>query len=479
MRTLVPVALVCLLLAAAFPMPAAATGCSNPGLSHDCLAAPREWLANPVTWSNAGATTEPGEPTACDGETVHASVWLTLEVLAPGGADAFKVNFDAPFWATLGAYTMSSAGTLSPVACHASWEDEGRHHPALFLPCVAGRVYHIQVGGQSPSDVGSFDLSESRWRKFDLSLSEPCPFKASPPGLTYLSPPTAGDGEIRVSWSEPYWTGGRGVSITHYNLYSAPTCSGAFELLATTTGRSHTHTGLGANATRCYRAAAVNVAGEGAHSSARSATTWDVPRAPRSLAIAPAGAGELRLTWLASPDAGGPAPILRQHVYRAPAAEGPFTLLATPAGDATSYVDAGLGSGATWHYRVSAENVVGEGAPGASAHATTWDVPDAPSDVRIRHRLTPGPIAFEVSWTAPTTSAPFTHYRVYRATESGGPATFIGDVPSTQTTYVDGGRGVLVDYHYEVRAWNPAHESAPSARACSVYPMETPLFRCR
>lgn len=54
----------------------------------------------------------------------------------------------------------------------------------------------------------------------------------------------------------------------------------------------------------------------------------------------------------------------------------------------------------------------------------------------------------------------------------------MAEVPRGVTSFTDRARGVLVDAHYEVRASNPAGLSAASARACSVYPLESPLARC-
>jgi hypothetical protein len=157
--------------------PAQGSSCSS-GPLNDCLDDAIEWRANPASFSNAGATMEPGEPSQCDGATVHRSIWLKLEVLEPGGRDPFKVNLGADFWITAGAYAAASDGTLALVACQASWEDEGRHNPTLYLPCTPGAVYWIQLGGQSLADQGPISISQSRYWKFEgPTLSDPCPFK--------------------------------------------------------------------------------------------------------------------------------------------------------------------------------------------------------------------------------------------------------------------------------------------------------------
>lgn len=475
MRALVVVLL--LSLATLPPPPVAATGCAG-GAANDCVADAVEWFAEPALLSNVGATMEPGEPSTCDGATVHRSVWLRIDVLAPGAGDPFQVVFDAPFWATAGAYALAGDGSLAQVACQASWEDEGRWSPRLYLPCTAGATYWLQVGGQSNADVGTFSLREERYWKFDRTLSEACPFEATLPSAPRMYLPTGGNGQITVSWVEPAWDGGRTVAISHYRVYgtSDPACASGFELLGEPTSRSFLESGLAPETRRCYEVTAVNPVGEGPSEPARSATTWALPRAPLGLSVAPAGAGELALAWSPSPDQESPTPVTAHRVYRAQSVDGPFELVGATDGDARGHVDAGLARGTTWHYRVSAVSAVGEGPLGDAAWGTTWTTPGTPRDVTVRQPL--GLPSFEVTWTPPGDGAPFTHYRIYRASAADGPATLVGEVPASTLRYSERAPGVLVDYHYEVRASNPSGEGAPSTRGCAVWPLESPLARC-
>lgn len=457
--------------------PASATGCST-GPVNDCEASAIEWFAKPQNYSNFGATMEPGEPATCEGRAVHRSVWFTLEVLSPGASDPFMVEMTTDFWATLGVYERAPGGGLSLLSCTASWEDEGQHDPVDFLPCTAGKTYWIQVGGQSPDDHGTFELSESRFWKFDRTLSAPCPFKATLPTEPRGVTATGGAGQITLTWTEPWWDGGRLTDIVRYNVYRADTCAGPFTLLGSSGGRAYVNGGLAPAASYCYRVTAVNGVGEGPSEPGRSASSWPLPRPPVGLAVAPAGDGELRLTWSASPDAAGPARMLAHRIYRAEAPAGPFALVGAVGAEDTTWTDGGLGRGATAHYRVSAVSEVGESAAGDVASATTWAVPGVPRDVQARHRVGIAPVEFVVSWRAPADATPFSEYRVYRASSSTGAAQLAGTVSAGSTEFVDRWRGALLDYHYEVRAANPAGEGAPSARACAVFPWETFLARC-
>lgn len=471
MRLVPPVLL--LLVLSSFPIaPVAASGC---GGSNDALDCASEWFAKPESFSNVGATMEPGEPSTCDGETVHRSIWLRLEVLSPGAADPFEVEMTTSMWATFGAYTRATDGTLSLVACAASWQDEDgeQHAPTLYLPCTAGATYWLQVGGRSLADAGSFHLVESQFRKFDGELSEPCAFKATLPTGPRIGAPSPGAGRVVVGWVEPWWDGGRTTSISSYRVYRAPSCDGAFTFVGSTASRAYPDDGLPANATFCYHVTAVNAVGEGPASAARSATTWPLPVAPASVQASAAGDGELAVSW--APASSGPAPIRAYRVYAAAAQEGPFVPLSDAAG--TAFTDAGLDDGVTRFYRVSAVNDVGEGPWSGVASATTWAVPGAPRDLEARHRVTIALAGFELAWSAPAEATPFTSYRIYRAVGDGA-MTLAGEVAASQTSFADSWREPLTTHRYEVRAANPAGESEPSAAACIVFPVGSPLADC-
>ena len=466
-------------LAALAPFaPVAATSCSGGTPANDCIAGALEWFAKTETFSNAGATMEAGEPSTCDGETVHRSTWFTIEVLSPGSPDAFMLEMDAPFMSTLGVYTRNADGSFHPVSCAAAWEDEGLQQPFAFPACTPGTIYWIQVGSQSPSVGGSFQLSESRYWKFDMTLSQICPFKPTVPTEPRLYAPTGGNGAVSVSWVEPWWDGGNTISLSHYKVYRADTCSAAFSLIGTTTARSYHDSGLPAATSRCYKVTAVNAVGEGPSEPGRSATTWSPPRPPATPTVSRGGDGELIVSWQASLDHAGPAPMSAYRVYAGAEAAGPFTLLASLASTARTHTQTGLADGQTVHYRVSAVNVVGEGARSDAASATTWALPGAPRNVDVRHNLGPSQVEFRVSWSAPTEATPFTEYLVYRASSPDATPQHIGSVGSAQTSFVDRNRGAFIDYYYEVRAANPAGASLASSRECIVYPFDTALARC-
>ncbi len=90
-----------------------------------------------------------------------------------------------------------------------------------------------------------------------------------------------------------------------------------------------------------------------------------VPSAPGSLAAA-ASPGQVVLTWTAA-TAGVSVPVTAYKVYRGTASGGE-TLLTT-LGAVLTYTDTAVSGGATYYYKVSAVNAVGEGALSSEAYA--------------------------------------------------------------------------------------------------------------
>ncbi len=124
-------------------------------------------------------------------------------------------------------------------------------------------------------------------------------------------------------------------------------------------------------------------------------------------------------------------------------------------------------------------NSVGEGPAEPGRSATTWSPPRPPVDLEVTRG---GDGELKLAWEpSPDAGAPaaMVEHRVQVARSPGGPAELVDEVESIYTRFYDTRRLPLQDYHYEVRAWNPAGEGVPSARACIVLPFETPVVNCR
>jgi hypothetical protein len=93
-----------------------------------------------------------------------------------------------------------------------------------------------------------------------------------------------------------------------------------------------------------------------------------VPQAPTGLTAAP-GNAQVVLTWVAPSDNGWSA-ITGYKVYRSATENGTYALISSPSG--LNYTNTGLTDDQTYWYKVSAVNVVGEG---AQSHATSVVLP--------------------------------------------------------------------------------------------------------
>ena len=190
-----------------------------------------------------------------------------------------------------------------------------------------------------------------------------------------------------------------------------------------------------------------------------------VPNAPTLTAAVAGGAGGIALTWT-RPGSRGASPS-GYRVYRGTASGGETAIAAL--GSATSYVDSSVTPGATYYYRVSARDSLGEGplsnelSAKASAAAT---VPAAP----VLTAATPGVGSISLAWKPPSSDggASITGYVVSRATASGGetPLATLGNV----TSYTDSAVSEGTTYYYVVRAVNsvgagPSRTSASRRRS--------------
>ncbi len=123
----------------------------------------------------------------------------------------------------------------------------------------------------------------------------------------------------------------------------------------------------------------------------------------------------------------------------------------------TDYRDDGLAAGVTRHYRVSAINFNGAGAPSNVASATTEEVvPGAPRSLTALAR---GTSAVELRWRAPSSggSTPITGYRIeVSRTGTGGWLVLEANTGSTATTFRHDGLTPNSTRHYRVAAINRA-----------------------
>ena len=197
--------------------------------------------------------------------------------------------------------------------------------------------------------------------------------------------------------------------------------------------------------------------------------------APSGLAAAVAGPASgppsgVVLTW--TDNATAPAATLAR-VERAsnPGFSTDVTSYTTGAADIT-YTDTAVIEGATYYYRVRAENDSTTSAWSNPVSITFTTVPAAPGGLTatVTGPLSGPPAGVTLNWTNPADGAPVTQLMVRRATDPGfttGLTTFT--LGATATTYTDTAVVQGVTYYYQVQAQNEVSNSAWSNTASIVF----------
>ena len=183
-----------------------------------------------------------------------------------------------------------------------------------------------------------------------------------------------GTSRIELSWREP--TSNGGSRITGYRIEVSEDVGGSWDDLVANSHNTRTtyvHTGLEPATRRHYRVSAINRIGVGRPSRAASAITdATVPHAPTGLTATAVTSTRIDLFWLAPAYDGGAA-VTGYRIEVSENATAWTDLVVNTGSRATTYSHTGLMPGSTRHYRVSAINRVGPGAPSDTASAATDD----------------------------------------------------------------------------------------------------------
>ena len=240
---------------------------------------------------------------------------------------------------------------------------------------------------------------------------------ATVPGSPANVVATPGNAQAVVSWTPPPDNGG--AAITSYVVTASP---GGRQVTVDGPTTQATFTHLTNGTTYSFTVAAANRVGTGSASSPSTPVTPATTPAAPQLSATP-GNGSVLLSWT-SPDNGGSA-ITGYRLYRGTTSGGE-TLLASP-GNVSTYTDASVQNGATYYYKVSAVNGVGEGALSAEAVASPTAPPTPAS--------TPAPSATPMPTPTPSptpTPASITG-RTLTAGNSATSATTVSTAPITPT----------------------------------------------
>jgi fibronectin type 3 domain-containing protein len=267
---------------------------------------------------------------------------------------------------------------------------------------------------------------------------------ATPQGLAV----TGGNGILSLTWTEV-------PGATSYTLHRAGSPEGPFTELATLATPSAVDTQVTNGTTYYYAVSASNAGGESARSAAVSAIPLAPPGVPSGLS-AFATNGVVSLSWNPAPRA------LGYRVRRATTATGPFEPIG--ASVETTFDDATVTNGTTYHYSVCSQNDGGESAPSTPVAATPVAAPRAPTGLQISS----GNGRVAISWS-PAPRA--TSYSVRRSSAAGGPYVPIAAPAIPQHLDTDVKNGTT--WYYVITALNAGGESGPSAEA-SATPIGTP-----
>ena len=257
-----------------------------------------------------------------------------------------------------------------------------------------------------------------------------------PDAPTSLSSPSATllHTSLAVTYVAPVFSGE--APILSFSIYRAVIAGGPFTLI-TSVGANINEvelTELSLRTNYFIVVTAVNRAGESQLSSTLSTRTIALPGAPTNLA-APASTllnSSFVVTWSAPAD-DGDASVNSYVVYVGAALEGPFFVLASPAGAGLSASVSGLAERVTRYITVSAHNRAGEGANSSVLVVSTIARPTTPTFIVAPvGSVTKDSIL--LSWQPPLDdgSAPVWGYRLYNSSTASvlGVATDIGNVTS-------------------------------------------------
>ncbi|MDE0073693.1 MAG: fibronectin type III domain-containing protein [Gammaproteobacteria bacterium] len=253
-----------------------------------------------------------------------------------------------------------------------------------------GRTWNIIVRrntnsrGTTASDVNNLEPATTRhYRVAAINTAGTGPFSNTAHATTEATVPGAprsldaeadGTSRIELSWREP--TSNGGSRITGYRIEVSEDGGVRWDDLVANshnTRTTHVHPGLEPATRRHYRVSAINRIGVGRASRVASAITdATVPDAPTGLTATAVTSTQIDLFWLA-PAYNGGAPVTGYRIEVSENGTAWTDLRTNTQSRATAFQHTGLMPGSTRHYRVSAINRVGPGAPSDTASAATDD----------------------------------------------------------------------------------------------------------
>jgi hypothetical protein len=175
------------------------------------------------------------------------------------------------------------------------------------------------------------------------------------------------------------------------------------------------------------------------------------PAAPSPATATATSLSQINLAWANVAGEDG------YRLYRGLSATGPWTSIASPGANVTSFADTGLAMGTTYHYQVVAFNAGGDSPPATASARTLADTtaPSAPKSLKASG----GRGKISLTWGASTDTggSGLAGYKVFRATASAGPYSQIAT--TTTTSYADTAVTKGKVFYYYVKAGNTSLKS--------------------
>ena len=316
----------------------------------------------------------PATPTGLTGTFTHESVSLSWDDPADPSITSYQILRLQRDVHRLGDFQIHVDDTSSAATSYVD----------TAVDAGASYVYRVKARN-------GFGLSErSSFFNADLPAA---PEPTQTPGLP--ATPTGLTGTVTHEFVSLSWDDPADPSITSYQiLRRQPGIHDPGEFIVhvddtNSSGTSYVDTAVEAGTSYVYGVKARNSAGLSEGSSffdavLPAAPTPELPGPPANLTAAAAGETLIVLSWSA-PEGGDASSILGYRIEVSADGETSWAdLAASTEGTATTHAYTDLEPGATWHYRVSAINAAGTGAPSDIASATTDD--------RTPPRLTSGTV---------------------------------------------------------------------------------------
>ena len=313
-------------------------------------------------------------------------------------------------------------------------------------------------------------------------FAQTTPTKPQPP--TDLNAMAVSPTTINLWWSAPANNGGS--PITGYKI-EVKIIPADFTTLVSNTGNAttkYTHTSVITGKSYIYRVSAINAYGTSDPSAEAIATPTSTsapptnipPNPPTGLGATAISPTMIKLVWT-EPTSNGGWPTTSYKVERKVGTATYSVLAANTGNKTTTYYDAGLTTGTTYTYKISAINSIGAGNPSNEATATPTPtsapaatVPSFPTGLTAAAAST---TQVSLSWNLPSSNggSPIIGYKIEVKNGTSIYSVLTANAGNV-TSYMHSGLTTGTTYTYKVSAINSVGTSSPSNEA-SATPAKT------